>query len=293
MTTRVDGLGPRRGPEFRQPAPPQAGSAVPPSRPGLPNGPVRPTPVRPADKPVRWPRLLAAGVLIAGISAGSGALAGWYADPSAGVAATPPVPLPRPAVPGDLVAVADQVRQGVVSVRAGRATGTGFVIDDQWHILTNHHIVEAGSGPVRVTGPDGRSLPADVIGTDPENDLAVLRIEPAPALHPLALGGSAGVRVGEQVLAVGSPLGLAGTVTSGIVSAVDREVRIGGGRQAALQTDASINPGNSGGPLVNASGAVIGVNTAIATYEGGSIGIGFAIPIDRASAVAARIIAGG
>jgi S1-C subfamily serine protease len=189
------------------------------------------------------------------------------------------------------VSVADQVRQGVVSVQAGRASGTGFLIDDRQHILTNNHILEAGSANVSVAGLDGQRLPAEVVGTDPEHDLAVLRVEPGPALRVLPLGSSAGVRVGEQVLAVGSPLGLSGTVTSGIVSAVDRSVRIGEGRQPALQTDASINPGNSGGPLVNARGEVIGVNTAIATFEGGgSIGIGFAIPIDRAASVAREII---
>jgi putative serine protease PepD len=151
--------------------------------------------------------------------------------------------------------------------------------------------VSERSEHVFVTGPDGRRLPAQVVGTDPENDLAVLRVESGTAWRALALGDSAGVRVGEQVLAVGSPLGLSGTVTSGIVSAVDRSVRIGGSRQPALQTDASINPGNSGGPLVNTRGEVIGVNTAIATFEGGgSIGIGFAIPIDRAASVANEII---
>jgi S1-C subfamily serine protease len=134
-------------------------------------------------------------------------------------------------------------------------------------------------------------LPAQVVGRDPEHDLAVLRIEAGTALRALAFGSSPTVRVGEPVLAVGSPLGLSGTVTSGIVSAVDRSVRIGGSRQPAVQTDASINPGNSGGPLVNARGEVIGVNTAIATYEGGgSIGIGFAIPIDRAASVADEMI---
>jgi S1-C subfamily serine protease len=252
-------------------------------------GPPRQNPlVKPAGK---VPRLLVAGLLVVGVSAGAGAVAGRYADSPAG-ATTPSAPRPGPPVSaGDLVAVADRVRQGVVSVQAGRASGTGFLIDSQWHILTNHHILEAGSPDVFVTGPDGRRLPADVVGTDPEHDLAVLRVEPSAALRALAIGSSSTVRVGELVLAVGSPLGLSGTVTSGIVSAVDRPVRIGGGRQSALQTDASINPGNSGGPLVNARGEVIGVNTAIATYEGGgSIGIGFAIPIDRAAAVAQEII---
>ena len=281
------GLGPRRGPDFQTPQHPPA---VPPPTPP-PVGPANPL-VKPArTRTNSVPRLLVAGLLVVGVSAGAGAVAGRYADSPAGVA-TPSAPRPGPPVAaGDLVAVADQVRQGVVSVRAGSASGTGFLIDARWHILTNHHILEAGSSDVWVTGPDGRRLSAEVVGTDPEHDLAVLRVEPGAALRALAIGSSARVRVGEQVLAVGSPLGLSGTVTSGIVSAVDRPVRIGGGRQSALQTDASINPGNSGGPLVNARGEVIGVNTAIATYSGGgSIGIGFAIPIDRATAVAQEII---
>jgi putative serine protease PepD len=121
----------------------------------------------------------------------------------------------------------------------------------------------------------------------------VLQVEPGSGLIPAMLARSADVRVGDQVLAIGSPLGLAGTVTSGIVSALDREVRLGnGGKQTALQTDASINPGNSGGPLVNVRGEVVGVNTVIATLSrrGGNIGIGFAIPVDRAASVAERII---
>jgi S1-C subfamily serine protease len=286
MGMDTHGLGRRSGPDFLR-------GHEPPARPvstAAEHPLVRPVAPEPPTAPRTAPRLLAAGLLVIGLAAGAGGLAGWYAGDPAG-AVTPSAPRPGPLVPGDLVAVADQVRQGVVSVRAGRASGTGFVIDDRRHILTNHHILDAGSADVSVTGPDGRRHPAEVVGADPENDLAVLRVAGDAVLAPLPFGSSAAVRVGEQVLAVGSPLGLAGTVTSGIVSAVDRAVRIGGSRQPALQTDASINPGNSGGPLVNARGEVIGVNTAIATYEGGgSIGIGFAIPIDRAATVAREII---
>jgi S1-C subfamily serine protease len=148
---------------------------------------------------------------------------------------------------------------------------------------------------VTVVGADGRRLDAEVVGTDPGNDIAVLRVAPSAALRPLALADPAATRVGQPVLAVGSPLGLSGTVTAGIISALDRPVRLGGAaRQTAVQTDASINPGNSGGPLVNARGEVVGVNTAIATLEGGgSIGIGFAVPIERARQVATGIIARG
>jgi putative serine protease PepD len=135
---------------------------------------------------------------------------------------------------------------------------------------------------------------ARVVGTDQDDDLAVLQVADPQGLAPAQLGTSSGLRVGDQVLAIGSPLGLAGTVTAGIISATDRQARIGDGRtRPMIQTDASINPGNSGGPLVNDAGQVVGVNTEIATLVrgGGSIGIGFAIPIDRAAQIAGQIVA--
>ena len=183
----------------------------------------------------------------------------------------------------------------VVQVRAGSSSGSGFVLDTRGHVVTNHHVVE-GSSRVRLELSTGRSLSATVVGTDEANDIAVLRVEDAADLRPAALGSSAALRIGESVIAVGSPLGLTGTVTGGLVSAVDREASLGGRTaQRVIQTDAPINPGNSGGPLVNLSGEVVGVNTAIATLGGrgsGSIGIGFAVPVDRARDVAERIIAG-
>jgi putative serine protease PepD len=150
------------------------------------------------------------------------------------------------------------VLPSVVSVEVGRGTGSGFIVDAAGHIVTNAHVVAGASGDVRVVLDDGRRLSAEVVGSDESYDLAVLAVRNASGLTPATLGRSADVRVGDQVLAVGSPLGLSGTVTAGIVSALDREVRLGGRRQTALQTDASINPGNSGGPLVNARGEVIG-----------------------------------
>ncbi|WP_438871266.1 S1C family serine protease [Paractinoplanes tereljensis] len=242
----------------------------------------------------RWPMLLVAGLAVVGLSAGAGGAAGYLggrADaPTAGaVAATSDA---------DLVTSAARVLPGVVSVQvrtsSGGASGSGFVFDSRGHIVTNNHVVAAG-GAVTIVGADGRRLDAELIGTDPGNDIAVLRVTPSAALRPLAFADPGRTRVGESVLAVGSPLGLSGTVTAGIVSALDRQVRLGGSaRQTAVQTDASINPGNSGGPLVNARGEVVGVNTAIATMEGGgSIGIGFAVPIERAEWVADGIIARG
>lgn len=252
----------------------------------------------PVSRTRRWPLVLAAGLATVAVSAGTGGAAGYLAGSS------PPAPVPASApapagLPADLVGAAARALPGVVSVQvrtgSGGASGSGFVYDDRGHIVTNNHVVSGGRGAVTVVGADGRRLTAEVVGTDPANDIAVLRVTPSAALQPLARADLAATRVGEPVLAVGSPLGLSGTVTAGIVSALDRQVRLGGSaRRTAVQTDASINPGNSGGPLVNARGEVIGVNTAIATLEGGgSIGIGFAVPIDRAQQVAATLIGRG
>jgi putative serine protease PepD len=201
-----------------------------------------------------------------------------------------------------LSAVADRVLPGVVTVSvrtgSGGGTGSGFVIDSAGHILTNDHVVD-GATQISVVDARGRRHDARLVGRAAADDLAVLRVSAAAGLPPLVLGRSATLRVGEAVLAVGSPLGLSGTVTAGIVSATDRQAQLGGSsarRRSAIQTDASINPGNSGGPLVNARGEVVGVNTAIATLGGrnsgrtGNIGIGFAIPVDRAAQVAERLI---
>ncbi len=253
----------------------------------------------------RVPLIAAAGLVVA-LSAGAGGAAGWWAGDAGDPASAAPAPSPGTttgpasptgAVPGDLVGAAARALPGVVSVQVrsggGGGTGSGFAYDAAGHIVTNNHVVASG-GAVSVVGADGRRRTAEIVGRDPASDIAVLRVDGA-AYPPLTLADPAAVRVGEPVLAVGSPLGLSGTVTAGIVSATDRMVRLGdGARRTAVQTDASINPGNSGGPLVNARGEVVGVNTAIATLEGGgNIGIGFAVPIEEASRVAARIIAEG
>ncbi|MEU9823886.1 S1C family serine protease [Micromonospora chersina] len=241
-------------------------------------------------------RLLSAAAVVA-LSTVSGAAAGtWAADrDAAGPAAASAAP-----VPAELVTAAEKTVPGVVSVMVGgasgaSASGSGFAIDNEQHIVTNDHILaKGGSGPVTVETSDGRRFTAEVVGREPGSDLAVLRVPAAARLSALPLAKPNSTRVGEPVLAVGSPLGLAGTVTAGIVSALNRQVRIGNGRHTAVQTDASINPGNSGGPLVNARGEVVGVNTAIATIDGnGSIGIGFAIPIDQVQQTADTIIGRG
>jgi putative serine protease PepD len=203
---------------------------------------------------------------------------------------------PPGAAQGSISAAAASVLPGVVSVRAGRATGSGFAIDQQGHVVTNAHVVE-GADDVSLVLSTGRTVDASIIGVDTNNDLAVLQVRgDASSLRPLTLGRSSQLRVGDPVLAVGSPLGLEGTVTAGIVSAVNRQARFGdnANQQTAIQTDAAINPGNSGGPLVNAAGQVVGVNTAIATLgsssRSGNIGIGFAIPVDRMTTIVKSLI---
>ncbi|MDQ7908585.1 trypsin-like peptidase domain-containing protein [Phytohabitans sp. ZYX-F-186] len=251
----------------------------------------------PAERPRRRGpgRLLLAGLLVAAFSAASGGAAGWYASLWANVQ-TPRLAADA-AVPQALVGAAEEALPGVVSIEVvgdeEASSGSGFVIDDQGHIVTNNHVVASG-GRITVVGQDGEERGARLVGRVARTDIAVLQVgDGAETLRALTLGRSTDLKVGEPVLAVGSPLGLSGSVTAGIVSAVDRQVRMGNaGRQSAVQTDASINPGNSGGPLVNARGQVVGVNTAIATIDGnGNIGIGFAIPIERAAQTAQEIIA--
>ena len=175
------------------------------------------------------------------------------------------------------------------SSQRSEATGSGFVVDTQGRILTNYHVV-AGASSVDVSFAGNRSARATVVGTDPSNDLAVLKVDPNGLnLSPLDLGHSGSVRVGDPALAIGNPFGLDRTLTSGIVSALQREIRAPDGFTIdhVIQTDAAINPGNSGGPLLDAAGRVIGINSQIATSGSGSegnVGIGFAIPIDTARA---------
>jgi S1-C subfamily serine protease len=207
----------------------------------------------------------------------------------------------------DVSALYDRVRDGVVYIQVSTrtsgafggsgeeqptASGSGFVLDDQGHILTNDHVVE-GSDRVQVrVGASQSLISAKVAGTDPSADLAVVTVDPADVkggLKPLALGSSAGVRVGQPAIAIGSPFGLQGTLTTGVISALGRTIPAPNNFQisGALQTDAAINPGNSGGPLLDAAGEVIGINAQIETNNssggtGSNSGVGFAIPIDTA-----------
>ena len=172
----------------------------------------------------------------------------------------------------------------------GTATGSGFVIDSEGHILTNNHVVEGASKISVKLGASDTTYTAKVIGADPATDLALLKVDaPASQLHPLTLGNSSEMQVGDPVVAIGNPFGLDRTVTSGIVSALQRQIQAPNGFSITnvIQTDAAINPGNSGGPLIDAKGEVIGINSQIETGGSGSAGnvwIGFAIPINKARA---------
>jgi len=180
----------------------------------------------------------------------------------------------------------------------GTATGSGFVIDDEGHVVTNYHVV-ANADQVRVKLGDSETAhSAEVVGTDPSTDVAVLEVEaPADQLHPLKLGSSSGVEVGDPVVAIGNPFGLDRTVTSGIVSALQRQIQSPGGYSISnvIQTDAAINPGNSGGPLIDSGGEVIGINSQIQTggSGNGNVGIGFAVPIDTVRAEIDQLISTG
>ncbi|MEX0385497.1 S1C family serine protease [Spiribacter onubensis] len=169
--------------------------------------------------------------------------------------------------------------------------GSGVLISDAGHLLTNHHVIR-GAARIQVMLADGRTAPASLVGTDPESDLAVLQVEGDDLPH-ITLAHSAGSRVGDVVFAIGNPFGVGQTVTQGIVSAVGRSELGLTTFENFIQTDAAINPGNSGGALVNARGEVIGINTAIFSQSGGSMGIGFAIPADLARAVFTDIIENG
>jgi len=174
-------------------------------------------------------------------------------------------------------------------------SGSGSIIDIRGHILTNNHVIRDAQ-KLEVTLVDGSKWPAKLIGTDPDSDLAVIKINSPPEkLKPLSFGDSRKLQVGQKVLALGNPFGLGLTLTTGIISSLGRTIRseVGTTIEDVIQTDASINPGNSGGPLLNSEGEIIGVNTAIISPTGASVGIGFAIPVNTAKRIAAELIAKG
>ncbi|MEU3819783.1 trypsin-like peptidase domain-containing protein [Streptomyces sp. NPDC030392] len=274
----------------------------------------------PPRRRARRPALLiaAAALVAAAVGGGTGALAQHLAAdaPAAAPAAATGTAIGQRSAAGTVAAAAATVAPSIVEIKAvtgqdtgsGQSTGSGVVITADGEVVTNHHVV-AGASEVRVRLADGTAYTADVVGSDPGKDLALLRLRGAKGLKAAPLGDSSRLRVGDQVVAIGSPAGLTGTVTSGIVSALDRDVTVGGdggrggpyGGQGfgdgtgaskttykAIQTDASLNPGNSGGALIDLRGRVVGVNSAMyapSTGSGaGSVGLGFAIPVNTLKA---------
>ncbi len=262
--------------------------------------------------------VLAAALVAGGVGGGIGYWAAQHEDGGTGstTVSSGEAPASFKRDPGTVAAVAAKALPSVVTIQAKSGgsqgeggTGTGFVYDQEGHIVTNNHVVAsaADGGTLSVTFSDGKSYDAEVVGRAEGYDVAVLKLKNAPKnLQPLPLGDSDKVAVGDSTIAIGAPFGLSNTVTTGIISAKNRPVASGDGSggsnsyMSALQTDASINPGNSGGPLLDASGAVIGINSAIQSTSGGfgqtqagSIGLGFAIPVNQAKNVAQQLIKTG
>ncbi|MGX7677323.1 trypsin-like peptidase domain-containing protein [Jatrophihabitans sp. DSM 45814] len=273
-----------------------------------------------ADKKHRARPLLVTAVIAALIGAGVGAGTVAIADHNdnsvnTGLRITNDTGVPAAKVDGTIGAAAARIRPSVVTINVTNGqtggTGSGVILRPDGYILTNDHVVSEGAngGSISVTLSDGRTAPATIVGRDTSDDLAVIRVTALTNLTPATFGKSSSLSVGQTVVAVGAPLGLSDTVTSGIVSNTARPVRSGDNDQAvfqAVQTDAAINPGNSGGPLVDLNGSVVGINAAIATdnsggglqipgqtQQSGNIGIGFAIPSDEASRIASELIATG
>jgi S1-C subfamily serine protease len=254
-------------------------------------------------------------VVLAAALAGTGLGAGVYAalDPDTHtttvVREAPAEPVEATSSPTSVSSVYQAARESVVEITVAgasqetpfgeapqpRGQGSGFVYDDQGHVITNAHVVDNAES-YTVTMPDGKRYDAELVGVDQSTDLAVIKVDaPAGAIKPLRLGDSDALRVGQPVVAIGSPFGFEGTVTAGIISALGREM-IAPNEFAiddSIQTDAAINHGNSGGPLLNLRGDVIGVNAQIRSESGGNDGVGFAIPVNTVKEIAPRLISGG
>jgi putative serine protease PepD len=206
----------------------------------------------------------------------------------------------RPAVEGSVADIYADVAPGVAFVQNGNGgTGSGFLMDGQGHVVTNEHVVDGGSDFTVRFGEDGDALDARLVGKDASTDLAVLEVDPddVPAeTDPLELASSGDLRPGDVAIAIGSPFGLSGSVTTGVISALDRQIDAPNGFQidGVLQTDAAINPGNSGGPLLDADGRVIGVNSQIAASAAAqNSGVGFAVPVDTVKEVVPQLLEDG
>ena len=331
-TQPVSPVGPSdEGPAAAAWVPPAAPPPAPVPRPwdGYPPPGTRPMP---ADEPRHarakvtgwvWPAVAALALVIGVIGGVAGSIVydevrddvgGNPGTVSEGLSGVDTVSLPPLRDGGTVAGVAEALLPSTVQISAefegqeGGATGSGFVLDKQGHIITNNHVVEDAAendGPIEIVDHEGNRYDASVVGRSPVYDLAVLYSAEATELKPAALGASRQLRVGDGVVAIGSPLGLSSTVTAGIVSALNRPVTTGDAGDDssyinAVQTDAAINPGNSGGPLVNLVGQVVGVNSAIATNgggtidgEAGNIGVGFAIPVEQVKVTADQILRTG
>jgi putative serine protease PepD len=270
-----------------------------------------PTPEQP-PRPRRTLRGIVAAAVIGGLVGGAGGFGGAYAlvnaeDNGANALRLAPASPVATATGGSVAAAAATVLPSTVDIRVtlagGAAEGSGVVLTADGDVLTNNHVVD-GARTITVTLADGSQHQATVVGTSPSYDLAVIKLQGVSGLTPATLGTSANLQVGQEVVAIGSPQGLSGTVTSGIISALNRTVAVQGEDGSAvvyngLQTDASINPGNSGGPLIDLNGHVIGIDSAAATAgganggQGGSVGLGFAIPIDQATRIAQELMSTG
>lgn len=297
----------------QQPTYPQpTGYTGPPPSPGYYTGPpTSPFPAPAATVPA-WRKPLAIGAMAIALILGSasvGGVAGYLAADGTGTASASS-PSTAVADGATIADVAAKVQPSVVVISTEQAEGSGVVLDTAGNILTNNHVVStATNGKVQVKFADGTTATARVVGTSPDNDIAVINVGASDELSPISWGDAEGLRVGDTVLALGSPLGLEGSVSAGIVSALDRSISVGSENQnpfgrgsesattlsGLIQTDAAINSGNSGGALVNGRGELVGINTAIATdgSGSGSIGVGFAIPSNTAKQIAEQLIAQG
>jgi putative serine protease PepD len=262
--------------------------------------------------------LLPAAIAGAGLLGGAVGVGAWEAlddDPSSAATAAERTATPTADRSGSASSLAELYRRaapGVVEIQTGGldegfdpfspdqeqaepvATGSGFVIDDEGHIVTNQHVV-GSSDTVTVRFANGDQAQARVIGTDPSTDVALLKLEGDRDLTPLELGSADSLQVGDPVAAIGSPFGLEGTLTSGIVSALDRDIRAPNGFtiDGAVQTDAALNGGSSGGPLLDSAGRVVGISSQIESRNGGNVGIGYAVPVETVKRVVDELLESG
>jgi len=274
-------------------------------------GPAGPEPQR-GGNAARVVGTLSAALVLALVSGVAGGIAVHRYDsgnPATGTSSQRPLQAAAPIDRSSLASIAAFAAQSVVDINTGTGEGSGVVLTADGAILTNNHVVTGARGnTVRVTFNTGKTASATIVGTDPAGDLAVVKAQGVSGLTAAKFGNSDALQPGDTVLALGSPLGLQGSVTAGIVSALHRTIDEDADSQSgtpahsigdAIQTDAAINPGNSGGPLVNTSGEVVGINTAIATSgqqsqgQSGNIGVGFAIPSSKAKAAADQLMKGG